>query len=213
MVTTNRLYNKDHYLKKFTAKVINITENKVVLNRTAFYPESGGQSGDTGSIEGRKVIDTQVDNSTIFHIMEKEPNFNEGDIVQGEIDWERRYNIMKLHTASHIMEYFLWQNFGLMERTGSRVDENKDRADYKYDGRLDKTKLKQVESKTNEFLQEGHLVVIKEDDEGIMHWKCGPVKMLCAGTHVKNTKEIGKIGLKRKNPGRGVERVETTLSE
>jgi Ser-tRNA(Ala) deacylase AlaX len=212
MVATNKLYDNDHYLKEFTGKVIEIKDYKVILNRTAFFPESGGQSGDIGILGDSRVIDTQINND-IIHILENQPAFNEGDIIEGKIDWERRYNIMKLHTASHVMEYFLWKNFGVLIRSGSYVDENKDRADYEYEGRLEKPKLEQVEKETNEFLLEGYKIIIKEDKEGIRHWKCGPVEMLCAGTHVKNTKEIGRIKLKRKNPGRGTERVETTLSK
>jgi alanyl-tRNA synthetase len=136
-----------------------------------------------------------------------------GDSVAGVIDWDRRYRIMRLHTASHIMEYFLWRRFGYMERTGSFVDERKDRADYIHDGRLDPERLKEVEADTNTFLAEGHLVTIVVDEEGLRHWSCGPVEMLCAGTHVRNTSEVGSVKLKRKNPGRGSERVETSLAE
>ena len=70
-----------------------------------------------------------------------------------------------------------------------------------------------VEEDTNSFLSEGHPVTIQVDDDGIRHWSCGPVEMHCAGTHVMDTREIGAIKLKRKNPGRGVERVETSLAE
>jgi Ser-tRNA(Ala) deacylase AlaX len=213
MASTNKLFNKDHYLREFTAKVIEISDNKVILNRTAFFPESGGQSGDTGILGDARVIDTQINNDNIIHVLENQPTFNEGDIIQAKIDWERRYDIMKLHTASHIMEHFLWKNFGVLSRSGSYVDENKDRADYEYEGRLEKSKLELVEKETNDFLLEGHEVTIREDEEGIRYWKCGQVEMLCAGTHVKNTKEIGRIKLKRKNPGRGNERVETTISK
>jgi Ser-tRNA(Ala) deacylase AlaX len=213
MAATNKLYNSDHYLREFTAKVIEIKDNKVILNRTAFFPESGGQSGDIGILGDSRVIDTQINNDDIIHVLENQPTFSKGDIIEGKINWERRYNIMKLHTASHIMEHFLWKTFGVLSRSGSYVDEKKDRADYEYEGRLENSKLKKVEKETNEFLLEGHEITIKEDKEGIRHWKCGPVEMLCAGTHVKNTKEIGRIKLKRKNPGRGTERVETTLSK
>ena len=70
-----------------------------------------------------------------------------------------------------------------------------------------------MESDTNEFLAEGHPVEIEVDDEGMRHWSCGPVEMLCAGAHVRNTSEVGLIKLKRRNPGRGSERVETSLAE
>ena len=212
MAQTLKLYDTDHYLNVFNAKVLNVTDNLVELDQTAFFPESGGQAGDTGSIDGEPVIDTIIDGKTIRHVMKDKPSFHEGDDVKGVIDWERRYKIMKLHSASHIMEYFLWKEYGYMRRMGSHVDGKKDRADYLHEERLDPEKLKKVEEDTNIFLAEGHPVEIKVDDEGIRHWSCGPVKMNCAGTHVKNTREIGRIKLKRKNPGRGEERVETSLA-
>jgi alanyl-tRNA synthetase len=147
------------------------------------------------------------------HVMDREPTFNVGDTIHGVLDWDRRYRIMKLHSASHMMEYYLWKHFGYMKRTGSNVDDKKDRADYEHEEKLDPEKLKKVEEDTNKFLTEGHPVTITEDDKGIRTWRCGPVEMHCAGTHVKNTSEIGLIQLKRKNPGRGEERVETSLRE
>jgi alanyl-tRNA synthetase len=111
------------------------------------------------------------------------------------------------------MEYFLWKIFGFMKRLGSNVDEKKDRADYEYIGRLDPKKLKEVEEETNKFIKSGHPVIISVNNEGVKKWRCGPVEMNCAGTHVKNTSEIGLITLKRKNPGKGKERIETSLKE
>jgi alanyl-tRNA synthetase len=211
MPSTIKLYDQDHYLKEFTAKVVNIDIDLVELDRTAFFPESGGQSGDTGIIGDQNVKDTIIEDGTIKHVMNEKPLFHEGDLVKCIINWQRRYTIMKLHTASHIMEYFLWKNFGYMRRSGSHVDDKKDRADYVHDERLDPEKLKKVEEETNRFLSEEHQVTITVDEEGIRHWKCGPVEMHCAGTHVKNTSEIGAVSLRRRNPGRGEERVETSL--
>lgn len=211
MPVTNKLYNKDHYMKSFTAKVLSINENEVILNRTAFYPRSGGQKGDTGTINGYNVVDTKIQDEQVIHILDSIPDFKTGDIVEGVIDWDRRYKTMKLHTASHIMEYFLWKHFGHLKRTGSNVDDKKDRADYIHDGRLDPDKLRQTEIDTNKFLNEYNEVSITVDDKGMRNWKCGPIEMHCAGTHVKNTQEIGAIKLKRKNPGKGEERIETRL--
>jgi Ser-tRNA(Ala) deacylase AlaX len=213
-MTTERLYDADHYLKAFTATVVGFRDGGVLLDRTAFYAEAGGQAGDTGTLGGERVVDTKTgEDGVIIHYMEELPGFMVGDVVEGVIHWERRYRIMRLHTASHIMEYYLWKLFGYMRRTGSFVDDKKDRADYIHEDRLDPVILKRVESDTNGFLMEGHPVKIEVDEEGMRHWSCGPVKMLCAGTHVKNTEEIGAIRLKRRNPGRGEERVETSLAE
>lgn len=211
---TIRLYDEDHYLQEFDAKVVWVQDNLVELDQTAFYVDSGGQQGDSGTLNGEPVVYTKYDeNEKHVHIMETQPSFKVGDIVHGVIDWDRRYRIMKLHSASHMMEYFLWKHFGYMKRTGSNVDDKKDRADYVHDGRLDPETLKKVEEDTNKFLVDGHPVTITVDDTGIRTWRCGPVEMHCAGTHVKKTSEIGEITLKRKNPGRGEERVETSLKE
>ena len=212
MTTTVKLYNIDPYLKEFSAKVIGIDGNNIVLDQTAFYPEGGGQAGDTGFIDDNRVLDTKIIDSSIIHILEEAPSFQMDDTIHSVLDWDRRYKIMRLHTASHMMEYYLWKHFGYAERTGSNVDDRKDRADYAYDERLDPETLKKVEDDTNSFLVEGNDVVIVEDEQGMRNWKCGPVEMHCSGTHVRNTVEVGRIKLKRKNPGRGEERVETSLA-
>jgi alanyl-tRNA synthetase len=213
MPTTERLYDDDPYLREFRATVVRIAGNEVELDRTAFYPEGGGQAGDSGAIEGVRVVDTQKDNSTIKHILVITPVMLVGDGVGCEIDWDRRHRIMRLHSAAHIMEHFLWERLGHLERLGSYVDEEKDRADYEYEGRLPPEILKEVEEATNEFLAEGHEIKIDPDpaQPHIRIWRCAEIEMPCGGTHVRNTMEIGRIRLKRKNPGRGTERVETSL--
>ena len=213
MAGTKNLFNDDPYKTSFKAIVTKIDDNIVELDQTAFYPEGGGQVGDTGVLSKVKVVDTKKNNGFIQHILETFPDFEIGEEVDGEVDWDRRYRIMKLHSAAHIMEYFLWQNIEKMDRVGSRVDEKKDRADYVYEGRLPAEGLVKAEKDTNVFLSENHEILIHLDptDPDIRIWSCGPIKMPCGGTHVKNTSEIGVVKLKRKNPGKGVERVETSL--
>lgn len=214
MPETMKLFNDDPHLKKFSARVTAIDESEVELDRTAFYPEGGGQVGDTGSIGRSRVVDTRIESDRIIHVLEAAPDYSVGQEVEAEIDWERRHRIMRLHSAAHIMEHFLWKRLGEIERLGSRVDERKDRADYSYDGRLPAEELKMVEEETNRYLAECHEIEILSDPDrpGIRIWKSGPIEMLCGGTHVRNTGEIGAVRLKRKNPGRGVERVETSIA-
>ncbi|RLI09524.1 alanyl-tRNA editing protein [Candidatus Bathyarchaeota archaeon] len=212
---TEKLYHEDPYLGEFEAMVLRVDGNEVVLDRTAFYPEGGGQAGDTGVIGGVRVADTQIRDGIIVHILEAPPSFTAGDRVECRIDWERRHRIMRLHSAAHIMEFFLRRRLGEMERVGSHVDDRKDRSDYAYEGRLPADELKKVEEDTNRFLAEGREIRIRPDPErpGIRIWSCGPIEMPCGGTHVRSTREIGAVRLRRRNPGRGVERVETTLAE
>lgn len=210
-----KLYHDDPYMREFEAKVLSIDGNEVVLDRTAFYPEGGGQVGDKGVIGDLKVADTRIVDDHIVHVLEAHPHFRVNDTVKCRIDWDRRYRIMRLHSAAHIMEHFLWQRLGEIKRLGSRVDENKDRADYAYEGRLPTDELRRVEEETNRFLAEGHEVRIQLDPSKpeIRIWSCENMEMPCGGTHVTNTGEIGAIRLRRRNPGRGVERIETSLAE
>ncbi len=213
MPETKKLYDDDPYLVKFEAEVLSVECNRVVLDQTAFYPEGGGQAGDTGMVGDVRIVDTQIDGDTITHLTETKPSFSVGDVVEGAIDWERRYKIMKHHSAAHIMEHFLWKRLGKLERLGSFVDDQKDRADYSYDGRLPPEELRLVAEDTNAFLAEGREITIGSEpmQPEIRVWRCGPIEMHCAGTHVKNTNEIGSVKLKRKNPGRGKERIETSI--
>jgi alanyl-tRNA synthetase len=210
-----KLYEQNPYLNKFNAVIKNIEENCIELDRTAFYPGGGGQANDVGEINSVEVIEAKKMNDTIYHVVESILPFSVGIEVKCELDWERRYSIMKLHSAAHIMEYFLWNRLGNLERSGSYVDENKDRSDYFYEGRLPTEDLKKIEEKTNSFLLEAHDIIIMTEPEypEIRIWKCSGIEVKCAGTHVRNTKEIGRIKLKRRNPGKGKERIETTLQD
>jgi Ser-tRNA(Ala) deacylase AlaX len=214
MEPTFKLFHEDPYLKKFEAEVVEISGSKVVLDRTAFHPEGGGQSGDTGDVGGTSVEATRIRDEVIYHFMEVPPSFRKGETIECNLNWDRRYRIMKLHSAAHIMEYFLWQRLGVLRRLGSFVDEVKDRTDYEYTGRLPPNDIRLAEEATNMFLAEGHKITINIDpyQPGIRIWSCGPITMLCGGTHVQNTKEIGAIRMKRKNPGKGKERIETYLA-
>jgi alanyl-tRNA synthetase len=229
---TRKLYYKDPYAKEFDAKVVKVNGNKVILDQTCFYPWGGGQIGDTGEISGIRVVDTQKTtkdlvemndgfkakpvSDEVIHILEREPEFKEGDTIHGRIDWDRRYRIMKLHSAAHITYFIAVEVFGMTEIKGSYVDDKKDRFDFVYDGRLDPDKLQELEGKANEFIAKNVPIerFERDDQPGIWVWKAeGLPEMHCGGTHVKNTSEIGKVRVKRKNPGSGLERIETYLAE
>jgi alanyl-tRNA synthetase len=104
---TRRLYHDDAYLRRFDADVVAITTFKtkpaIVLDRTAFYPEAGGQLGDRGQLGGLAVLDTQeTDDGTIVHLISGEPPVV-GTRVTGELDWLRRRQHMAQHTAQHLL--------------------------------------------------------------------------------------------------------------
>jgi len=232
---TEKLFWRDPYLKEFEAKVIEIRDKEVILDRTAFYARSGGQPGDTGEINGIRVLDTYYDDKgNILHLLEKEPDFRVGEIVKGKIDWDRRYKIMRLHTALHIISAVLNELFGDIKITGSQIYEDKARIDFNLD-KLDDNLVKKIEEKANEIVEKNYSVyatfISKEELNRNIKLKrlmdekryekydvlrvvgIGDIDLqLDGGTHVRSTKEVGKIKIiERENKGRNNKRLIITV--
>lgn len=216
---TRRLFWEDPYKREFDATVLRIDGNRVVLDQTCFYPRGGGQTADLGKIQDASVVDVEKNDALdIIHILEKEASFKVGETVHGAIDWDRRYRIMGLHSAAHIVYYVMPQVFGENCKPASSglLDEQKDRSDYWFSDKLDRDKLAKVEEEVNRIILEGRTIETWTDQDGeSRYWKMEPFPvMACAGTHVKNSREIGRILVQRgKKPGKGKERIEISFSE
>jgi alanyl-tRNA synthetase len=216
-IPTRRLYWEDPYLREFDATVLKVEDSGVVLDQTCFYPRGGGQTADLGQIQEVRVVGVEKNEALeIVHILEREAPFKVGEKVHGVVDWNRRYRIMRLHSAAHIVYYLMQQIFGEECKPASSglLDDQKERADYWFADKLDKEKLKKVEEEANRIIAEGRLITTWTDQDGESRfWKMDPFPvMACAGTHVKNSSEIGKIRVERgKKPGKGRERIEISL--
>ncbi|MCK4764303.1 MAG: lysine--tRNA ligase [Candidatus Aminicenantes bacterium] len=212
-VPTKKLFKDDPYRKEFEAEITMVKGTKVSLNQTCFYPAGGGQVGDSGTINGLPVIGTQYGDGDIAHLLQDEPALKSGDKVKCRIDWDKRYKIMRLHSASYIMEYFLFKIFGELEGAGSSVSEKHDKSTYKHQGRLPDAKLKEVEKSVNQFLSRNLEIKIEHNPKypELGTWTCGEISKPLSGTHPKNTQEIGQVQLKRKNGGSGKEVVVTSF--
>ncbi len=230
---TEKLYWKDAYMKDFTAHVTSKTEQAVVLDRTAFFPEGGGQVADIGTLNDIRVFDVRRLDEDIAHSVEEISRFAVGDEVVGKIDWNRRYKIMRLHTSAHIV-FFCFREYFDHDCTASsgRVDQEKERSDYLFTKELTPETLIMIEDRVNETISKGLDVSIWFEDtearevnpwtgavapvtSGLRRkWKIDVFpEMECGGTHVRNTSEIGRITLKKaKNPGGGRRRIEIRLS-
>jgi len=213
-MTTKNLFWEDPYMKECEAKAVSINGNEVKLDQTIFYAFAGGQQSDSGTINGINVLEARKNGEEILYTLEKEPDFKEGDTVKVVIDWDKRFRIMKLHTAAHIAWFFFERKTGINKLIGSNVTVDKSRVDYEYSESIAPL-LPEVEENTNTYLAEGHKIKTYDDPtkSGRRIWECDGFKTFCGGTHVENTVEIGKIKLKRKNIGSGKERMEITLAE
>lgn len=154
---TEKLYYNDAYTKEFTGKILSIEKDdsgifSIALDRTAFFPESGGQSGDTGVLAGGKVIDTQIENEIIFHKVQFPENLpipNVGDEVDGFIDWDFRFDKMQQHTGEHIFSGLVKKHFGY-ENVGFHLSVNTVSMDY--NGPLSEADIMALEKETNETI-------------------------------------------------------------
>ncbi len=215
-MTTKKLFWEDAYLKEVEAEVTAINGKEVQLDQSIFYAFSGGQASDSGTINGIMVEEAIADDDVVYKLAE-EPNFKVGDKVPVEIAWEKRYKIMRLHSAAHVIYFLLEKKIGQRKIIGSNVTAEKSRLDYLYEENINPL-LPEVEKEANELFTQDREVKTYFDPEnpekrwweplGKGEWKCP-----CGGTHVKNLKEIGKVKLKRKNIGAGKERVEIMLAE
>lgn len=215
---TKLLYRINPYTWEFSANVTSINGKAIILDQTCFFPRGGGQVGDIGELSGNRVIDTLKVESEVQHIFEESPNFSIGQAVIGRVNWDRRYRIMRLHSASHLVYYAMQEVFGLKCKPSSSglLDDMKDRSDYIFDLPLDRGKLSEVESRVNQIIEMNLSITHKPENvasEKIL-WKIEPYDaMACGGTHVRNTGEIGRIQLRRgSKPGKGKERIELTLT-
>jgi misacylated tRNA(Ala) deacylase len=130
---TELLYHTDSYLKEFTARVVAVDGQRVALDRTAFYATSGGQPHDTGtlSVGSRiwQVADVRREGDLVWHTLAGEGMPAPGDLVQGSIDWHRRYKLMRTHTALHLLCGVIWRDHQAAV-TGGNMDTDEGRLDF-----------------------------------------------------------------------------------
>ena len=232
----NALYMNDSYIKEFDAVVESVKDDKfVILNETAFYPNGGGQPTDTGKMvcngEEYPVVYVGKFSGTISHEVGK-PGLKVGDSVQCKIDWDRRYRLMRMHTAAHIIDAILYNESGAL-CTGNQLGTDKSRIDFSLDV-LDRDKIQQYIDMANGWVKKAIDVKIYSLPREEALKIPGVVKLAAVmppevkelriveipgidlqadgGTQVKNTSEIGQISLVSvENKGKNNRRMYYTL--
>lgn len=205
---TERLYNQDVYTKTFTATVRSCQEAsgrdgyEVILDRTAFFPEGGGQYGDIGWLSGIRVTDTQEKDGEVIHYTE-EP-LEAGSTIDGEIDWKIRFSRMQQHTAEHILSGLVHKRFGY-QNVGFHLGD--DLCTMDFNGPVTKEQMEEIEQEANRAVYQNIPVQIlypsEEELEGMEYrskieidgqvrivWIPGYDRCACCATHVGSTGEI-----------------------
>jgi len=149
---TEALYDKDPFAKNFVSRVISCEEVndkdrklfKVTLASTLFFPEQGGQSSDIGTLDSTEVVDVQIEDGVIYHYCTS--GFLVGEMVQGDIDWEHRFNNMQQHTGEHIFTGIAHNIYGA-ENVGFHLSDNTVTLDLNIE--LDEEQIRELEYKAN----------------------------------------------------------------
>ena len=208
---TEKLFYEDSHLKQFTAVVQECLKSgdryQVVLNRTAFFPEGGGQYADTGMLEVVHVLDVQEKDGTIYHLTDGE--LIPGTEVTGRIDWEERFMKMQQHTGEHIVSGLVHARFGY-RNVGFHLGTTDCTMDF--NGEIKKEELLEIELEANKAVIQNLDVIVTypsvEELESLEYRSKieieGQVRIVtipgydvcaCCAPHVSKTGEIGQIKL------------------
>ena len=237
-MSTELLFRADAYVKTATAQVVAVHERGIEIDRTIFYPAGGGQAGDSGHLlraNGERIViaDTRKGDAIdqVLHVPAPGmPQPAPGETLTLEIDWQRRYAMMRLHTALHVMSCVV-----VAPVTGGNIAPDKARLDFDIDMSL--LNAEKIERETNAMIARGvetETVWISDEELDVRPELvktmsvqpprgAGRVRLLsipgidlqpCGGTHVKNTAEIGGIRVLRiRNEGKRNKRVEIALAK
>jgi alanyl-tRNA synthetase len=212
-----KIFYSEPYTEEIISKIVKINDNKVFLDKTIFYPQSGGEPGDTGFIENYRVKDTQKEGNEIVHIIEVQPDLKVGQEVKCKIDWKRRHKLMRMHTAAHLLFNVCQMILSPSIKTaGSNIDEEKTRVDLTYEPMITPEIKQKLENECNELIKKRLLVKCWWDEEKTdFRWTQidDLPKLPCGGLHVRNLEEIGTLKIvKRESKGKGKQRLEIVVS-
>lgn len=218
-----------NYIREFDAKITKRGETYVVLDRTAFYALGGGQPSDTGSLRwdgGETRVTEVLKKGEIRHFVDEVPQVDE---VQGVLDWDLRYAHMRMHTSQHVLSSVVYRTFKA-RTAGNQVHADHSRVDFQ-PIKFEDEDLRKVEQGCNEIIGRGVPVHIYEETRPVLEEKMTEQRYIlnmipksipklrvidilgvdicpCAGTHVKNTSELGKVHiLERRSKGKDIDRI------
>src|SRR5581483_5567899 len=214
---TELLFHTDAYLKEFDAKVVGTDGERVALDRTALYARSGGQPSDFGVLRAGdveyRVVDSKKEGDEIWHQVER-AGLQIGDAVHGTVDWERRYKLMRTHTALHILCGVIFRDYGA-QVTGGDMEPLVARMEFEWESRSGDF-AREVEERINAEVAAARDVLVRIlPREEAMHIPAlirtkinllppniqmvrvveivGLDLQADGGTHVANTREVGRI--------------------
>jgi len=225
---TRKLYWEQPYAKEFSAQVVSIDGSRVELDQTLFYPRGGGVACDTGTINNISVTETTKNADVIMHTLASPVNFAVGDSINAVIDWNRRYRLMRMHTAGHLLSSIFYSKANC-RITGNQIEVDKSRMDFNLEA-FDRSIIEKFVAEANQLINQDAAVktyFMPRDEalklpEMVKLAEASPPseaqlriveiegidKQADGGQHVAKLKEIGQIRLvKLENKGKSNRRL------
>lgn len=210
---TEKRFWDDPYLSRLETRVAAVEGERVTLEATIFYALSGGQESDRGTIGGRAVLEAAKDGREIRYRLAPGHGLAPGDPVAVEIDWSRRYRLMRLHFAAEVVLELVTARLLGAPKIGAHIAEDKARIDFAWPEPVTPL-LPELAAAAAELVSADRAIVSAYSDREAERrfWEVpGFARVPCGGTHLRRTGEVGQIRLKRKNTGKGKERIEIAL--
>jgi len=211
---TRKLFWDDPYRTAAPAVVATVAGDLIMLDETVFFAFAGGQERDHGTIGGYPVLDARWDQDDIVYRLPADHTLRPGYAVHVVVDAARRDRLRRLHMATEIVLVALIADDPSLEKIGAHISADRARIDFAAAESLS-GRLPTVSTNVNGLIEEDHEIVraYAEGSTTRRYWEIeGFGRVPCGGTLPARTGEIGRVQLKRRNPGRAKERVEITLA-
>jgi Ser-tRNA(Ala) deacylase AlaX len=212
---TERVFWDDPYLTTLDARVVAVAGSDVTLDRTILFAFSGGQESDRGTIGGFPVLEARKLGDDILYTLPEGHGLRPGYSVVLQLDWPRRYRLMRLHFAAELVLELVTQALPGVAKIGAHIAEDKARIDFEWPQSV-MALLPQITAQAIAIIDADRPIVsaFSNPARGLRYWEVeGLARVPCGGTHLRTTGEVGALALKRRNVGKGKERIEILLVE
>ena len=209
-----KVFWENPYQHHLVTTVTEVDGDRVLLKETIAFSFSGGQESDKAFINGLEVLHSEIVGHLIYYTLPTGHGLKANDTVTQNIDWPRRYRLMRLHFAAELVLELATRQLGLT-KIGAHIAETKARIDFVSNENIT-PHLENILAEYNAIIQRDEPIVTDFSDleNQRRYWEIkGFSKVPCGGTHVKSTGEVGFVTLKRVNIGGGKERIEIKLIE
>lgn len=209
----DKIFWENPYQTHLETEIASVSDELVTLKETIFYAFSGGQESDSGTIGGFPVADARKNGNAIFYTLPQNHGLIPGDPVIVEIDWERRYKLMRLHFAAEIVLELIYRRLAGSKKIGAHISAKRARIDFKWNESISPI-LPEISNAAQKLVDADATITsdFSDRENEKRFWEIqGFARIPCGGTHLKRTGEVGTIKLKRKNIGKNKERVNISL--